>query len=413
MEQDLEAWANGPLTQARANRIRHVLAAALGQRMDWNSLRMAYGQIKKEFFWLPYAQVGNPTATPKFEVAAEVRPVPATTRRALAALDRWDVNGNSWSYPSSEDDYAYAQALLDQLEQQARAHFIEKAERDAALLGRTLHRQALLLRLSKRADPAKPRLSELLAPAEPVQATEDMREIPNVGALLALQERATQSRDALRKLYLGTVCCFQGDGATPHAIDAARVTRAWKAAEGLGDFGQIRFDDGALSTAINDVSSTARLKSLVDRQKNAVRSLMPSIVELAGPAFDATVPAASKAVLSSARRAGVLAAQGINMAEIDRSISWLETREARDFLSGLRDFTELADDDTLHAQLAAWARVDLRLLVRADQTLRSIATLIQATQRNATAQLRAEGGADVAENMGRLITSLRSLGDAP
>lgn len=411
MEQDLEAWANGPLKQTCANRLRTVLASALGQRMDWNSMRMAYGQIRKEFFWLPYAQVNNPTAPPKLVVAAEVRPVPATTRRALLALDRWEANGNSWDYPKAEDDYAYAQALLDQLELQARAYFLEKAEREAALLGRTLHRQALLLRLSKRADPTKPKLSDLVAPAQVTPGAETFREMPNVGQLVILKERAIQSRDVLRKLYLGAVCCFQGNGTLPHAVDPVRVANAWKAAEVGTDVGQMRFDDASLSTALNEVS-TARLPSLVMRLSNAIRSLRPGVVELAGEHFDATVPVAIRAVLSSARRAGVLNGQGTNMAEIERSITWLESAEARDFLRDLREFKEPAQDVTVQAQLASWAKVDVVLLGKASQALGAIDTLLRSTQRAAAAQVRAEGGADIDEKMGQLIKSLRALGEA-
>ncbi|NNU44778.1 hypothetical protein HK415_18860 [Ramlibacter sp. B156] len=412
MEQDLEAWATGPLTQTRANRLRTVLATALGQRMDWNSLRMAYGQIRKEFFWLPFAQVGNPTSTPKFVVAPEVRPIPATVRRALAALDRWDVNGSNWDYPVAEDDYAYAQALLDQLEQQARAYFVQKAEREAAVLGRILHRQALLLRLAKRGDPAKPRFAEMLAVAVPMQASEALREVPHVGQVIALQERAIQSREALRKLYLEKVCCFQGDGATPHAIDSVRAAKAWKATEEGAETGQLRFDDVSLGTAIGELSAT-RLQSVVTRLGNAVRSLRPGVLELAGPTFDAGVPAALNAVVSSARKAGVLASQCTNMAEIERSIAWMETPDAREFLRALSDFSEPGADDTLQAQLTTWAKVDVVLLGTANHALNSVAALVKATQRNATAQLRAEGGADVAEKMGQLIKNLRSLGEAP
>lgn len=411
MERDLDAWATGPLPAARANRLRNVLATALGQRMDWNSLRMGYGQIGRAFFWLPYAQVGNPTGMPKLVVAPEVRPVPATVRRALAALDRWDVNGNSWDYVNAEDDYAYAQGLLDQLEQQAREYFLLKAEREATVLGRTLHRQALLLRLTKRGDPAKPRLAEMLATAAPILATDSLGQLQFVGQAIALQEKAIQSREALRKLYLEKICCFQGDGTSPLAIDSGRAMRAWKAAEADADAGLLRLDDVSLSSAIAELSIT-RLPQVVTRQGNAVKSLMPGVLELAGPAFDSAVPAAFKAVIGKARIAGVLASQNSNMSEIQRALEWLETTEAKDFLRGLQDFSEPAADDTLQAQLATWAKVDVMLLGKAHQALQSMSTLITASQRNASAQLRAEGGADVAEKMRLLIESLRTLEDA-
>ena len=410
MERDLDAWATGPLPAARANRLRNVLATALGQRMDWNSLRVGYGQIGRAFFWVPYAQVGNPTGTPKLVVAPEVRPVPATVRRALAALDRWDVNGNSWNYANAEDDYAYAQALLDQLEQQARAYFLQKAEREAAVLGRTLHRQALLLRLTKRGDPAKPRFAEMLATASPILATDSLGQLQFVGQAIALQEKAIQSREAIRKLYLDKICCFQGDGTSPLAIDSGRAMRAWKAAEVAADAGLLRLDDVSLSSAVAELSIT-RLPQVVTRQGSAVKSLKAGVLELAGPAFDSAVPTALKAVIAKARIAGVLASQNSNMSEIERAIEWLETTEAKDFLRGLQDFSEPTADDTLQAQLATWAKVDVILLGKAHQALQSVSTLIHASQRNATAQLRAEGGADVAEKMRLLIASLRTLGD--
>lgn len=408
MERDLDAWATGPLPAVRANRLRNVLATALGQRMDWNSLRMGYGQIGRAFFWLPYAQVGNPTGMPKLVVAPEVRPVPATVRRALAALDRWDVNGNSWDYANAEDDYAYAQGLLDQLEQQAREYFLLKAEREATVLGRTLHRQALLLRLTKRGDPAKPRLAEMLGTAAPMPATDSLGQLQFVGQAIALQEKAIQSREALRKLYLEKICCFQGDGTSPLAIDSGRAMRAWKAAEAAADAGLLRLDDVSLSSAVAELS-IARLPQVVTRQANAVKSLRPGVLELAGPAFDSAVPAALKGVIAKARIAGVLASQSSNMSEIQRALEWLETIEAKDFLRGLQDFSEPSADDTLQAQLATWAKVDVILLGKAHQALQSMSALITASQRNASAQLRAEGGADVAEKMRQLIESLRTL----
>jgi hypothetical protein len=412
LQQDLEAWASGPLTQLRANRLRSVLATALGQRMDWNALRTAAGEVKKEFFWLPYAQVGNPTGTPRFIVAAEKRPVPATTRRALAALDRWEANGSNWNYPKAEDDYAYAQALLDQLEEQATAYFIQKAEREAAVLGRTLHRQALLLRLAKRTDPTRPKLAELLMPAEPSTASEAVRQMPHVGPLIAVQDRAIQSREAFRKRYLAAVSCFQGDGTTPHAIDERRVARAWKAAEENNESSQLRFDDASLGSAVSELSM-ARLPTVAARFRSTVASLKPSVLELAGRNLDASVPAALRAVISRARVAGVLASQGLDMAEIERSIKWMESSEAKEFLRGLHDFSEPSDDDKPQAQLGAWARVDVVSLARAHQALDGVSTLIRATQKSAQARLRAEGGADVEEKMGLLVESLRSLGDAP
>lgn len=410
LEGDLDNWATGALKQARANRLRTVLEAALGYRMDWNSLRMAHGLIKKEFFWLPYAQVGNPTGAPKLVVAPEIRPVPATVRRALVALDRWYDNANSWDYPRAEEDYAYAQALLDQLEEQARAHFVQRAEREAAILGRTLYRQALLLGLATHARSDKPELFEMLASAEPIQTTDALRQLPNLTQILTLQERAIQTRGALAQLYLEKISCFQGDGAKTYAVDSGRVLSAWMAVEEANEASQIRFDDMSLSSAVSEWSSS-RMQLAVTRYGNVVRAFRTNLITLTGTDLNETLPATLRAVLSRATMVGVLANKGINITEVDAEIAWLETPEALNLFLTLRVFEEPAEEDSPQVQLAVWASVNLVQLGRAQLAVNLISNLLSATKRNAAAQLQAEGGSNVTEKMGQLITSLSSLKD--
>jgi hypothetical protein len=407
LEPELEGWANGAIGQRAALRIRNLLASAMGQRMDWNTLRMCPTNVQRSFFWLPFAQVGNPTAGPKFVVAEEVRPVPAPVRRAIAALDRWEVNGNSWDYPRSEEDYAYAQALLDQLEQQVTAWLVDRARRQATLAGRVLHRQALLLGLSRRADPQKPGLSELLAPAPQQVLADGVRELPHVGQIIAVQERACQTRSALREVYVSSLACFQGDGTSPHALDASRVLLAWKAEDG-GDAQLLQSDNPGVANAAAELG-TPRLPALVQRYANGVKSLRPKVLQLTEPAWDAETAAAARKVISNANRMGVLASQAVNMAEIERSLAWLETPEARDVIRAIREFTEPSGEVSAASQLAGWAKLDLNHLTRAQRALLALEGLLQATQRQASAGLRAAGGGDVADKMSGLMGSLRVL----
>ena len=408
MEADLESWSTGSLAQNRASRLRNVLATALNQRTDWNALRMAYGSVKSGFFWLPFAQVGNPTAEPKIVVAAEVHPVPATIRRGLLALDRWDFNGNHWDYPRAEDDYAYAQALLDQLEQQTTLWFVQLAQRKAALLGRTLHRQALLLGLSKVAEPAKPRFAELVAPAQSSEFADLARNLPNVGQVISLQDSAIRSREALSRQYLECISCFQGDGGTPYALDYSRASKAWKAREEANESNQMRMSDRDLATAVSELSH-ARLGILVIRYATAVKSLLPSIAESAGTQFDGLITDAAKATISNARRMGALANHVVNMAEVERSLSWLDSARARELIRKLGSFSEPDSGLSLQAQLAAWATLDVPLLAKTHGALACIVELLQATQREANAQLRAAGGGDAGDKMASLIRSLRDV----
>ena len=398
---EVEGWANGALSQSKANRLRHVLTNALSQRMEWNSMRTTYGQIIRGGFWLPFVQTGNPTSGLKIVIAPEIRPVPATVRRALIALDSWD-------YSRSEEDYAYAQLLLDELEIQARKWFINKSENEAVLIGRTLHRQSLLLGLSKRADPSKLRLSDMLSKYEVIQYDDSLRELTHVGQVLLMQDRASQSRDALRKLYLNAVSCFQGDGSTPYAIDMSRVVKAWKAKEEDSEFAQVKFDDMSLKNVVSELAQ-ARLPSVVSRFANAVEFLRPKLVGFTGKNFDRTYAENARAVISKARKLGTLPNQSFNMAEVDRVLEFLQSIEAIEFVKSMNEFKIISDDLDVLLQLNSWGRINLVQLAKTSNALEVAANLIVAIQRESTAQLRSEGGADVAEKMTQLIASLNSL----
>lgn len=409
-EDDLEAWATGALGQARANRIRGLLAAALQQRIDWNSLRMDSSEIKKTYFWLPYAQVGNPTAEPKLVVTPEARPVPATVRRAIAALDRWDLNGESWNYHRSEDDYAHAQALLDSLEQQAITHFAEKAIREGALLGRILHRQAILLGLSKRVDASKPYFAELVASADPIKASNETRELPHVGAVIGIQERAAQSREQLKKRYIATMGCFQGTGSSPHALDTSRAIQAWKFPEEASGSNVVQIDDVNVSTAVSELSSV-RLPTLVSRYSSAIHSLLPEVVALANSSLDAELTSKIEPLLAKAIKLGTLPST-INIAQLKRSSEWLQGSSAREIVRKGSVGAELQANAPPLKQLAELAAVDLNALAETHRAISCIADALKAIQKETTAQIRASGGGDVADKVDRLVHSLKSLGEA-
>jgi len=149
----------------------------------------------------------------------------------------------------------------------------------------------------------------------------------------------------------------------------------------------------------------------VTRYGNVVRAFRTNLITLTGTDLNETLPATLRAVLSRATMVGVLANKGINITEVDAEIAWLETPEALNLFLTLRGFEEPAEEDSPQLQLAVWASVNLVRLGRAQLAANLISNLLSATKRNAAAQLKAEGGSNVTEKMGQLITSLSSLKD--
>ena len=223
-----------------------------------------------------------------------------------------------------------------------------------------------------------------------------------------MQDRASQSRDALRKLYLNAVSCFQGDGSTPYAIDMSRVVKAWKAKEEDSEFAQVKFDDMSLKNVVSELAQ-ARLPSVVSRFANAVEFLRPKLVGFTGNNFDRTYAENARAVISKARKLGTLPNQSFNMAEVDRVLEFLQSIEAIEFVKSMNEFKIISDDLDVLLQLNSWGRINLVQLAKTSNALEVAANLIVAIQRESTAQLRSEGGADVAEKMTQLIASLNSL----
>jgi hypothetical protein len=99
------------------------------------------------------------------------------------------------------------------------------------------------------------------------------------------------------------------------------------------------------------------------------------------------------------------------MAEVDRVLEFLQSIEAIEFVKSMNEFKIISDDLDVLLQLNSWGRINLVQLAKTSNALEVAANLIVAIQRESTAQLRSEGGADVAEKMTQLIASLNSLKD--
>lgn len=405
----IERWATGELLpQAQARRIRSILANALKDRLDWNSMRMRSTGINPEHIWLPYVGgVGNPTTEPKYVAGEEKRPLTADLRAGVVALDRWDTNQRSWDYSESEDDYALAQQLLDRLEQQAVRWLTSLAGRQAAVAVRVLHRQALLLRLTKSADPPFPPLSAYTsalswAPTEP-----DPNEKPHVASVMQACVRAALSIDDVRRALYESIGCFQGSGSQAYAIDSRRLRSAWRAEEQPDDPQQIR-TLGRSRDAASELASS-RLSALIGRYRSTVEGLINKAITLAGSEEPTELVNALEVLVTSASKAGLIPSDGFSLAQAKRELVVLADETAKGHLRKAARFEIPADDATLHKQLATWAEWDVRSLRQTVESLDYLDRLTIGIEREADAALRSSGGGDIANAVEQLKADLEKL----
>jgi hypothetical protein len=409
LAEQIEAWASGErLPQAQARHIRTILASALKDRLDWNGLHMRASTVDTAHIWLPFAAVGNPSTDPKYVAGEEVRPLPANLRAGVLAVDRWYANHRSWDYPEAEDDYAIAQQLVDRLEQQAVDWLTKGAERQAAVAVRVLHRQALMLRLTKAADPRLPPLAEYGSQLTSVPvAPETGDQSPAAAVMAACARAASALQDVSRALY-ESVGCFQGIGSQLHAIDAYRLRLAWRSKELQDDPQQIRTDMKAVRDAAVELSG-ARINALIARYRSVIEGMVARIVEIIGTDTDSSLAEPLQALIASAHRMGLIPADNFPFQRAKRELELLVEEQATSYLKRAISFSAPAEDATVHKRLASWAEWDVAALRKTVDALTYLDSLVQAIEREAKAALKASGGGDVAAAVKMLQSDLDDL----
>lgn len=407
--EQVERWANGELLpQAQARRIRAIVSTALKDRLDWNGLRMRSTAINAEHIWLPYVGgVGNPTTEPMYIAGEETRPLAADLRAGVVALDRWDTNQRSWDYLESEDDYVLAQQLIDRLEQQAIKWFTSLAERQAAVAVRVLHRQALLLRLTRAADPPVPPLMAYTSALSWTPTGPDSDDKTHAASVMSACVRAASTIDDVRRALYESIGCFQGNGAQAYAIDSRRLRSAWRAEEQPDDPQQIRTLGNARDAA-NELAGS-RLGTLIARYRSTVEGLVNKVVTLAGPEAPTDLVNAIELLLTSANKASLIPSDGFSLSQAKRELAVLADETAQAHLRRAPSFAIPADDATVHRQLAVWAEWDVRSLRKTVDALDYLDRLIKGIEREAKAALRSSGGGDIAGAVAQLQTDLAEL----
>ena len=405
------AWAAGELLgQQPANQIRQILAQALNDRMDWNALRMRRQPIMPAHFWLPYARVGNPSAAQRFEVGVETRPLAFEVRAGVLALCRWFANGRDWNYPGAEDDYAAAQLLLDDLEAQAVRWFSQAMRQRAQASLRTLHRQALLLRMTRKAEPDEPALVDYFqSPQEVLFAPGNEDRSPET-PILELSAEAVVALEEVRDALLESVACFQGTGSQVMAVDRVRLQSAWNAKDDDSPDSALPATADKARQIARSLSSN-RLKAVVTRYTSVLDKRLPTIHRLVGPDPEVSLVAPIKNLRNEARRAGTLSEVEHNAAAVDRALEVLASDSGR---SVLRYATSFSAPDTARSaefQLAVCAEIDLISLRKTVEALETLELLVTKIQRAADSQLKASGGADVADALRALRAELTAVAD--
>ena len=397
----IEAWATGDIDQAKARHVRNLFEAALNDRIDWNTGRMRGRRVEAAQIWLPFARTGNPGTGASFAVAEAKRPLCPILRAGLEALERWKANDKSWDYAGSEDGYSYAQQLLDRVESQVVAWHTAAAEVQASAALQILHRQALLLRLTRSAQPRVPPFTDYYATlSKPLWVPDESDTSPSA-MVAAAAVRANTARPDVQRLLADAVGCYQGTGANLYAVDPRRVMIAWR--QGLPDAAalQIRSDQGHARAAADDMLS--RIESLLTRYRNAVEPLVPTVKTLIGDDGDIDIGPPLLAQIEQARNAGSFPQTVCTSAEAKKATELLSTGEARTLMRQTLSFEAPASTASVDARLAGWACLDVEQLVKVHGALALLDKVLQGIERDIDSKLLASGGGDI----GAMVAALQ------
>lgn len=403
----IEAWATGDIPEVKARHVRNLLESALNERIDWGTARVRGRRVDAGQIWLPFARVGNPSTEPKFAAADETRPLDPVLRAGLTALERWLAKGKSWDYPRSEEDYPLAQQLLDRLESQVVEWNVASAELQATLALRVMHRQALLLRLTRSIDPQGPALSDYCAPLPKPLWTPDPSDTRPQAFVANAKVRAEGARAAIKDVLTSAVGCFQGAGNTPHAVDVRRIKSAWR--QDLPDAGAllIKAEQSTARSAADDMLT--RVETLVTRCRTAIQPLLPAIQERLRDSENASLGPALLGQLEQARKAGLFPFTSTSYEQAKHAVEKLSNDDARGLIRQTLDFTPPEVTTKIEAQLATWATVNMEQLLNVQEAIEHLDKTFKELERAADAQLKNTGGGDIGQMLADLQSDLEQI----
>lgn len=401
----LTAWSKGSIDQKYARRVRNLLAEALKDRIDWTVYRLKSRSIEAVHLWLPYASVGNPGNEPRFVVAAEARPLDPVLLAGLAALERWSDNKKSWDYTNADADYPIAQQLLDHIEAQAIAWHTASAEQQAGVALKLLQRQALLLRLSRAAEPLTPPLSDYYAGLPQPPWEPDAADTQPAAVIARAIGRAEAARATVSTIVARSIGCFQGDGDIVQAIDLKRTKSAWRQPMPEAGSMLISAQLGDFKTAADEMLNASRVEGLLKKYSAATTQVLPTILERlsdwegAGPANQLLEQ------LQQAQKAGLFALiTSGSFEQSKRAVEKLSGEKARQLIRQALAFKEPNPQSSIESRLLAWSALNMQQLVAVSDALTLLDRVLPDLDRVTDSQLSAFGGADI----GAMLTGLQA-----
>ncbi|MBM3272508.1 ATP-binding protein [Candidatus Kaiserbacteria bacterium] len=403
----IETWATGNIPENKARQVRNLLEVALNERIDWGIARVRGRRVEAGQIWLPFARIGNPSTEPKFVVADETRPLDAVLRAGLTALERWLAKGKSWDYPQSEDDYPLAQQLLDRLESQVVAWTVAFAERQAIVALRVMHRQALLLSLTRSTAPQAPTLSDYCEPLPEPLWTPDPEDTRPQALVAQAKVRAEAARAAIKDVLTSAAGCYQGTGAIPYAVDFRRIKSAWR--QDLPEVGArlIKAGQGADQSAVDEIIT--RIETLLTRCQTAIQPLLPAIQEKLGDSVNAGLGTTLLEQLEQARKAGLFPVPSSNYEQSKKAVDKLSSDAARSLIRKAMAFIPPEVSATVETRLATWATLNMKYLLDVKEAIDHLDKTFKELERAADAQLKNTGGGDISEMLACLQSDLEQI----
>ncbi|MGJ7523389.1 protein DpdH [Variovorax sp. LT1P1] len=389
--QALETWGPTTLLIGKvANRARILLAEALNQRINFDLLGMHGAAVERTWFWLPPNKTtSNPSSGIIVRVASDAEAIPSLVVAGLRALDRWETHGKHWRYDGAEDDYATANALADLYEDDIVAQISQRAGQDVGVLATVLHRQALLLGLSRKPEPEGPRIDELMANA-PEQLPAPIDAAPAVRAVLDARAEAAAARPALQEQLRYRLGCYQGvKGASLLAIDSVRLKSAWKATrpERLTLVHQSKEPLSPAALSAMERMDDAAVVKLIAQMRLAQEAYRPRVAEAFEP--DHARVAWKAQVLETFQMARTLSLwpPECDESRVRKAIEELSAEGLETVFNRARSFVPPEEDKSIEVKLEAWGALSLPKLLKVAAEVDRLVHFFDALERNCGKQV--------------------------